>query len=94
MMQNRYDLHHIASENGEQLHKNKVWGKGVKVVKVESIQIIRYGPYIRIGNYADKMVWESGVVKIGIEGAIAKVGVTRGDSNYNCVVTCSIVRVR
>ena len=37
MMQNRYDLHHIASENGEQLHKNKVWMKGVGVVKVESI---------------------------------------------------------
>ena len=49
----------IASENGEQWCKNKVWAKGVRVVKVESIQIITYGPYIRIGNYADKMVWES-----------------------------------
>ena len=29
---------------------------------------------------------KSGVVKIGIEGAIAKVGVTRGDSNYNCII--------
>ena len=49
----------IASENGEQLCKNKVWREGVRVVKVESIQIITYGPYIRNGNYADKMVWES-----------------------------------
>ena len=56
------------------------------VVKVELIRIITYGPYLRIGNYADKMVWESGVVKIGIEGAIAKVGVTRGDKNYNCII--------
>ena len=47
MMQNRYDLHHIASENGEQLHKNKVWAKGVEVVKVASFEIIMYGPYIR-----------------------------------------------
>ena len=28
----------------------------------------------------------SGVVKIGMEGAIAKVEVTRGDKNYNCVI--------
>ena len=49
----------IVSENGEQLHENKVWAKGVRVVKVGSIQIITYGPYIKIGNYADKMVWES-----------------------------------
>ena len=28
----------------------------------------------------------SGVVKIGIEGAIAKVEVTRGDKNYNCII--------
>ena len=47
MMQNRYDLHHIASENGEQLHKSKVWMKGVEVVKVASLQIIMYGPYVR-----------------------------------------------
>ena len=37
----------FASENGEQLHKNKVWVKGVEVVKVESIWIIMYGPYVR-----------------------------------------------
>ena len=49
----------IASENGEQLHKNKVWKKGVGVVKVESIQIITYGPYVKSGDYADKMAWES-----------------------------------
>ena len=49
----------IVSENGEQLHKNKVWKRGMRVVKVESIQIITYGPYIRIGNYADEMAWES-----------------------------------
>ena len=30
----------------------------------------------------------SGVVKIGIEEAIAKVGVTRGDSNYNYIIMC------
>ena len=47
MMQNRYDLHHIASENGEQLCKNKVWREGIGVVKVGSIRIITYGPYIR-----------------------------------------------
>ena len=29
---------------------------------------------------------ESGMVKIGIEGAVAKVKVTRGDKNYNCIV--------
>ena len=40
----------IASENGEQLHKNKVWLKGVEVVKVESIQIIMYGPSVKSGN--------------------------------------------
>ena len=38
----------FASENGEKLHKNKVWRKGVEVVKVESIQIIRYGPYVKV----------------------------------------------
>ena len=56
----------IASENVEQLCKNKVWREGVRVVKVESIQIITYGPYIRIGNYADNMVWEKvrGKVKV------------------------------
>ena len=49
----------IASENGEQLHENKVWKMGVRVVKVESIGIIMYGPYVKSGNYADKMAWES-----------------------------------
>ena len=29
---------------------------------------------------------KSGMVKIGIEGAIAKVEVTRGDKNYNCII--------
>ena len=29
---------------------------------------------------------KSSMVKIGIRGAIAKVGVTRGDKNYNCVI--------
>ena len=29
---------------------------------------------------------KSGLVKIGIEGAIAKVEVTRGDKNYNCII--------
>ena len=37
----------FASENGEQLHKNKVWVKCVRVVKVASFEIIRYGPYVR-----------------------------------------------
>ena len=52
----------IASENGEQLCENKVWREGVRVVKVESIGIITYGPYIRIGNYADKKL--GGKVKV------------------------------
>ena len=30
---------------------------GVRVVKVGSIQIITYGPYLRIGNNADNKVW-------------------------------------
>ena len=29
---------------------------------------------------------KSGVVKIGMKGAIAKIEVTRGDKNYNCIV--------
>ena len=60
----------------------------MRVVKVGSMKLIRYEPYIRIGNYADKVVWESGVVKIGIGGAIAKIEVTRGDSNYNYIIIC------
>ena len=31
---------------------------------------------------------KSGLVKIGIEGAIAKVEVTRGDKNYNYIIVC------
>ena len=38
----------FVSENGEQLHKNKVWMKGVRVVKVASIRIIMYGPYVKV----------------------------------------------
>ena len=34
---------------------------------------------------------ESGMVKIGIEGAVAKVKVTRGDKNYNCIIVSIIV---
>ena len=49
----------IASENGEQLCKNKVWRKGVRVVKSGVLKIIMYGPYVKSGNYADKMAWES-----------------------------------
>ena len=49
----------IASENGEQLYKNKVWTKGVGVVKSGVLKIITYWPYVKTGNYADKMAWES-----------------------------------
>ena len=54
----------IASENGEQLHENKVWAKGVEVVKVESIQIIRYGPYVKVEMKIRK--WESADNKGGV----------------------------
>ena len=39
----------IASENEEQLYKIRYGRRCVRVVKVGSIQIITYGPYIRIG---------------------------------------------
>ena len=42
---------------GEQLHVNKGWAKGVMVVKVELMKIIRYGPYVKSGIDKDKMVW-------------------------------------
>ena len=41
----------------EQLHVSKVWAKGVRVVKVESMEIIRYGPHVKSGVDEDKKVW-------------------------------------
>ena len=37
----------FASGIEQQLQENKVWTKGVRVVKVGSMEIIRYGPYVR-----------------------------------------------
>ena len=65
----------IVSENGEQLHKNKVWKMGVRVVKSGVLKIITYGPYVKSGimliRWCGKVERQSisGVVKIGIEGS-------------------------
>ena len=41
----------------QQLHENKVWAKGVRVIKVESIEIIGYGLYVKSGIDEDKKAW-------------------------------------
>ena len=63
IMQNRYDLHYVCGRKRRAIAQNKVWMKYVRVVKVESIQIIRYGQYIKSGNNK----WEKlrGKVKVG-----------------------------
>ena len=38
----------FVSEIEQQLQENKVWTKGVRVVKVASIEIIMYGPYVKL----------------------------------------------
>ena len=54
---------------------NNVWA----IYKKMGIMLIRWCGKVERQS-------KSGVVKIGMRGAIAKVEVTRGDKNYNCVI--------
>ena len=54
----------IVSENGEQLCKNKVWRKGVRVVKSGVLKIIMYGPYVKSG-VEDKKVGIMLIIRYG-----------------------------
>ena len=54
---------------------NNVWA----IYKKMGIMLIRWCG--KVGRQS-----KSGVVKIGMEGAIAKVEVTRGDRNYNYII--------